>query len=140
MRFLGRALILSIVFGVQSAVAGVRRFEPTERPLPVRSTPRPPGRGHSSVVWDTRRHEAVPFGGVDTPPAPDQPQPWLSDTRLFAGWRKVADVGPPASYTYGMAFDDRDGGVLPYSGAAQRDAPLSDMWKSDGARWAHIGP
>ena len=38
-----------------------------------------------------------------------------------------------------MAYDERAGIVLLYGGAAaHRDAPLSDMWQWDGARWTEI--
>ena len=38
-----------------------------------------------------------------------------------------------------MAYDERAGVVLLYGGAAaHRDAPLSDMWQWDGARWTEI--
>ena len=38
-----------------------------------------------------------------------------------------------------MVFDERAGVVLLYSGAAaHRDAPLSDMWQWDGARWSEV--
>ena len=38
-----------------------------------------------------------------------------------------------------MVYDERAGVVLLYGGAAaHRDAPLSDMWQWDGARWTEI--
>jgi hypothetical protein len=38
-----------------------------------------------------------------------------------------------------MAYDERAGVVLLYSGAAaHRDAPLSDMWRWDGVRWTEV--
>lgn len=101
----------------------------------------PEGRGRTAMVYDGRRRHVVLFGGVGGSPAEGQPQPWFGDTwiRERSGWRKVADAGPRARYAHGMAFDERAGVVLLYSGAAaHRGAPLSDMWQWDGQRWTEI--
>ena len=101
----------------------------------------PEGRGRTAMVYDGRRRHVVLFGGVGGSPAEGQPQPWFGDTwiRERSGWRKVADTGPRARYAHGMAFDERAGVVLLYSGAAaHRGAPLSDMWQWDGQRWTEI--
>ena len=105
------------------------------------ATEGPAGRGRTALAYDSRRRQVVLFGGVGASPAPRQPQPFFRDTWVWegAGWRKAADVGPPARYAHGMVFDERAGVVLLYSGAAaHRDAPLSDMWQWDGTRWTEI--
>jgi hypothetical protein len=100
----------------------------------------PPGRARSAMVYDSRRNQVVLFGGVGTP-AEDKSQPWYADTWILekSGWRKIADGGPRARYAHGMVFDEHAGVVLMYGGAAAHSgAPLSDMWRWDGARWTEI--
>jgi hypothetical protein len=101
----------------------------------------PPARARAGLVYDTRRKQAVLFGGVGASPARGQPQPFFSDTWVWSlgQWRKVADGGPRGRYAHGMVYDEQRGVVLLYSGAAaHRDAPLSDMWQWDGERWTEI--
>jgi hypothetical protein len=107
------------------------------------ATEGPAGRGRTALAYDNARRQIVLFGGVGAPPAPGQPQPFFNDTWVWErdGWRMVAEDGPPARYAHGMAFDERAGVVLLYSGsAAHRDAPLTDMWQWDGTRWTEIRP
>ena len=101
----------------------------------------PAGRGRTAVAYDARRRQVVLFGGVGGSPSRGAPQPWYDDTWVLGdtAWRRVAEGGPRARYAHGMVFDERAGVVLMYSGAAaHRDAPLSDMWRWDGARWEEI--
>lgn len=101
----------------------------------------PAGRARSALVYDAKRRQVVLFGGVGAEPAPGQPQPFFNDTWVLerSGWRKVAEGGPRERYAHGMVFDEREGVVLLYGGAAaHRGAPLSDMWKWDGKRWTEI--
>ena len=105
------------------------------------ATEGPAGRGRSALVYDTKRRQVVLFGGVGAAPAPGQPQPFFDDTWVWKenGWRKMTASGPRGRYAHGMVFDEREGVVLLYSGAAaHRNAPLSDMWKWDGERWTQI--
>jgi hypothetical protein len=101
----------------------------------------PASRARTALAYDNVRRHVVLFGGVGAQPGPGQPQPFFNDTWAFENgtWRKLADGGPRARYAHGMAFDERAGVLLLYSGAAaHRDAPLSDMWRWDGNSWIEI--
>jgi hypothetical protein len=101
----------------------------------------PAGRARTAMVYDSKRRHVVLFGGVGAAPGPGQPQPFFSDTWIWerGAWRRAAESGPQGRYAHGMVFDERAGVVLLYSGAAaHRNAPLTDMWQWDGARWAEI--
>jgi hypothetical protein len=101
----------------------------------------PPGRARTALAFDRTRRQVVLFGGVSASPGPDVPQTFFDDTWIWEarGWRKVADHGPRGRYAHGMVFDERASIVLLYTGAAaHKDAPLSDMWRWDGARWTEI--
>jgi hypothetical protein len=105
------------------------------------ATDGPAGRGRTALAYDAARKQVVLFGGVGAPPGERQEQPFFSDTWVLdrSGWCKVADSGPRGRYAHGMAFDERTGVILLYSGAAaHRNAPLTDMWQWDGSRWTEI--
>ncbi len=105
------------------------------------ATDGPPGRGRTALAYDSKRRQVVLFGGVSAPPGPDRPQTFFNDTWIWEAqrWRRVAEGGPRGRYAHGMVYDERAGVVLLYGGAAaHRDAPLSDMWQWDGARWTEI--
>jgi hypothetical protein len=105
------------------------------------ATEGPSGRGRSAMALDRKRNEIVLFGGVGAAPAGSRDQPFFGDTWIWNGsaWRKAAETGPRGRYAHGMAYDERRGVVLMYSGAAaHKDAPLADMWQWDGQRWSEI--
>ena len=105
------------------------------------ATEGPTGRGRTALAYDSKRQHVVLFGGVSAPPGPNQPQTFFDDTWIWESgrWRKAGEGGPRGRYAHGMAFDERAGVVLLYSGAAaHRDAPLSDMWQWDGSRWSEV--
>ena len=104
------------------------------------ATDGPGGRGRTAMAFDRARHEVVLFGGVSGP-GPDQSQTFLSDTWIWNGstWRKAADGGPRGRYAHAMAFDERRGVVLLFSGAgAHKGTPLEDLWQWDGKAWTEI--
>jgi hypothetical protein len=105
------------------------------------ATDGPAPRARTAMAYDARRGEVVLFGGVGAPSHADQSQPFFADTWIWNGraWRKAAVAGPPGRYAHAMAFDERAGAVLLYSGAAaHKDAPLTDMWQWNGERWTKI--
>ena len=105
------------------------------------ATDGPGGRGRAALAFDRKRNEVVLFGGVGAPSGAGQVQTFFDDTWIWNGksWRKSPATGPRGRYAHAMAFDERAGVVLLYSGAAaHRDAPLTDMWQWDGERWTEI--
>ena len=105
------------------------------------ATTGPAGRARTAMAFDRRREHVVLFGGVGAAPGVGAPQPFFGDTWVFerGAWREVSGSGPRARYAHAMVFDERAGVVLLYGGAAaHRNAPLTDMWQWDGARWTEI--
>ena len=101
----------------------------------------PVARGRAGMVYDGKRKEVVLFGGVSAPSGSDEHQVFMNDTWIWDGerWKQAAGNGPRGRYAHGMVFDERNGVVLLYGGAAaHRDAPLRDMWQWDGTRWTEI--
>jgi hypothetical protein len=105
------------------------------------ATKGPPARGRAGLACDVRRRRVVLFGGVSAPSGPSQAQTFLDDTWTWDGdrWHRETAGGPRGRYAHGMAFDEREGVVLLYGGAAaHRGAALGDMWRWDGKRWTEI--
>jgi hypothetical protein len=90
------------------------------------SRPKVPWRGRTALAYDSARKQVVLFGGVREPPAPRQPQTFLSDTWIWDGadWTQAAVDGPRGRYAHGMAYDERAG--------------AGDTWECDGKRWRKI--
>jgi hypothetical protein len=83
------------------------------------------------MVYDSRRHKTIVFGGVSG-------QKILGDTWEFDGstWAKVSDDGP-GRMAMGYAFDSKRG-VLVVNGGASSNAIVGDTWSWDGTQWKQL--
>jgi hypothetical protein len=128
MRFLTRALILSIVFGVQSTTAGVRRADVVQRPLPTRAI----------GYYDASLRRVVIVGGEMELRAGARDGVWSwSGTR----WEPVTDSGPPLRGAAAAAYDARRELAVFAGGAARNDstfATVGESWVTAPAGWRRM--
>jgi hypothetical protein len=94
----------------------------------------PSARTNAAMVYDSRRHVMVLFGGVSS-------SGLMSDTWEWDGttWSRRAVDGPAARYLHGMAYDSLRGKTVLYGGASTTTSLLADTWEWDGKSWAEIG-
>ncbi|MGE3172249.1 MAG: kelch repeat-containing protein [Planctomycetota bacterium] len=106
------------------------------RPVLDRRSPPPVPRHQHSMVYDSRRHRVVLFGGSG-------PGHVLADTWEFDGdaWRPVAIAGaaPTARRLHAMGFDPVRGSTLLQGGIGPIEVGvLGDTWEFDGSAWREL--
>jgi hypothetical protein len=91
----------------------------------------PPSLG-AAMAYDSRRHVAVLFGGLDTTGRK------LADTWEWNGaqWRHASSSGPPGRFGAGIAYDAKRGETVLFGGVDSANHKLNDTWRWDGRRWS----
>jgi hypothetical protein len=106
----------------------------------VEGRPSPPGRHRAAMVYDTRRGQAVLFGGQGKR---GNGWPLFGDTWIYADrhWRQCdARSGTPPAPRCGhsLAFDEETGFVVLFGGVDARAQSLGDTWLFDGSTWQPV--
>lgn len=107
------------------------------QPMPATS---PPGRGHFCMTFDSKRGQALLFGGEAGAPIDKT----FNDTWLWDGqdWlnKKPTQI-PPAREGCALVFDGDRGRAVLFGGADGFGASYrSDTWEWDGADWSPRAP
>ena len=96
----------------------------------------PPAMMMASMVFDSKRHVMVLFGGWDPRLRRGYGETWEFDG---ARWRQVRITGPSARNGPGMAFDAARGEVILFGGSdPDSDTPLGDTWIYNGREWRRL--
>lgn len=92
----------------------------------------PPARAYASMVFDTRRQQAVMFGGAQPPSTT------LGDTWTWNGstWNLAATTGPAARLQPAFAYDELHQQAVLFGGGGVGN----DTWVWDGASWTQKFP
>jgi uncharacterized protein (TIGR03437 family) len=96
-------------------------------------TESPPGLMSMSMVFDSRRHVAVMFGGRDNTAV-------YSNTYQYmpTGWNRISTPhSPPGRFWSAMAYDDHRQRIVLYGGQTN-STTFGDTWESDGSDWTSI--
>jgi hypothetical protein len=91
----------------------------------------PPARASASMVFDSRRQQAVMFGGSSS-------TSFLGDTWTWNGatWTLAATTGPPARVEPAFAYDELHQQAVLFSGGGVSN----DTWIWDGVTWTQRFP
>jgi hypothetical protein len=108
--------------------------------------PQPPGRIRGAMVYDSRRHRCLLFGGIGG--GDEHGSGALDDTWLYANgrwrqWRPESEVPRPGPrYGHVLAFDEQIGAAVLFGGAIRQDLkPLADTWLFARGAWHPVpGP
>ncbi len=98
----------------------------------------PPARQAHAMIYDSRRHVTLVFGGMVGGGGGGRPQA-LGDTWEYDGrkWVERKEAGPPARFGAGVTFDSRRGVVVLFGGLGAAGF-LGDTWTWDGQRWQQV--
>ena len=100
----------------------------------LRDVTGPSARAAHGMVYDSRRHRIVLFGGAHK----DEP---LGDTWEYDGvaWTRVSTWGPAPRMAFAMAYDSARGRVVLHGGSqGVRRTVFEDTWEWDGATWMRV--
>jgi hypothetical protein len=92
-----------------------------------------------SMVFDTRRGEAVVFGGMGKDPGTLYGDTWTFDG---TAWKQAATTGPSPRHSAGYAYDSKRSQFLLFGGFTQ-DGHSNELWSWNGKAWtllANDGP
>ncbi|MBE2197368.1 MAG: hypothetical protein IAE79_02080 [Anaerolinea sp.] len=110
-----------------------------ESTKPVQSVENaPPARVFHQMIYDSRRHVVVLFGGDVLLAKPDaEDEVYFDDTWEFDGktWKEIkTTIAPPERRGHGMMYDAYRDVVVMYGGETPEHG-LADTWEYDGAQW-----
>ena len=99
-----------------------------------RTVPGPAFRVDHKLAYDAVRGVTVLFGGCN---CFEDHREVRADTWEWDGvaWTERIVTGPPARYSYSMAYDSALSAVVLFGGVGENGDALSDTWEWDGAQW-----